>query len=215
MESELKNLFNTLNKECKYLILRNWDNIFDENIYGTGHEDIDILCEDKNTFVKITGAKSVHKNKYRDNFLVQCGSLKVRFDVRWIGDGYYPAEWEKAMLENRILNSIGVYIMNNEDYCFSLSYHAVLQKPYLSVEYLQKINDAYNVNSKETIKMDEQDIVSKLKQFLAEHDYNYIIPSDPAVYINWDRAKMIGHHFQIKYRLRRFCYRIQNHLGVQ
>ncbi len=50
MQSELKELFGKLNQNCNYLVLRNWDNIFDNNlnIYGNGHEDIDILAQIKN-----------------------------------------------------------------------------------------------------------------------------------------------------------------------
>lgn len=180
----IRHFFDFLNKNCDYLILRNWDDIFDDGIYGNGHEDIDILCRNLVHFVKLTDAKRVHLSKYRDNFVVKIGHLNVRFDVRHVGDGYYPTKWEDVMLNNKVLTKQGVYIMKADDYAYSLAYHALLQKPTLSNEYKRKIIDALGFIGNPGSDMSEKDILKLLQFYCRMNKYYVEIPSDPGVFLN-------------------------------
>ena len=180
----IRSFFDFLNKNCDYLVLRNWDNIFDDCLYGDGHEDIDILCRDVASFVKLTNAKRIHRSPYRDNFVVEIGCMTVRFDVRHVGDGYYPAMWEKSMLNSKILTEQNIYVMNAEDYAYSLSFHALIQKPTLSEEYKKKITDAFGLIGMNRIDMGKNDILILLLNFCKKNRYFIEIPSDPGVYLN-------------------------------
>lgn len=192
MKKELRELFGLLNQNCQYLILRNWDNVFDEDIYGSGHADIDILCNSISDFVKITGAYRVHNSRYRDNFEVKWGDKKIRFDVRWVGDGYYPFPWEQGMLNRRVLSEHGVYIPEAEDYYYSLSYHALLQKPNLSKEYQERLGASFGNNNNAKVEINEECLLSKLDSYLREKCFKFEIPRDPGVYINWDNIKRLN-----------------------
>lgn len=182
--STIRDFFDYLNVNCDYLVLRNWDDIFDEGIYGSGHEDIDILCRDLQSFIDLTGAKRIHNSSYRDNFVVSIGNLKVRFDVRHVGDGYYPAMWEAKMLDNKVETEQHIYIMNTEDYVYSLSYHALIQKPSLSQEYIKKVLDAFHILEGHDIEMKDYDILKMLQSYCARNNYVLEIPNDPGVYLN-------------------------------
>lgn len=212
MIDDLKYLFEKINSSCLYVVLRNWDDIFNESIYGTGHEDIDILCGDKNEFINATDAIPVHNDKCRDNYLVPCGTRMVRFDIRWVGDGYYPKDWEMRMLVNRELNDNGIFIMSKEDYCFSLAYHALLQKPTLSVEYLKKIQETYASIGISKIIHNQSELLIELKSFMDKNSYSFVIASDPAVFINWQNVKQLKKNLSLYYLYRRVAYRIKNRI---
>ena len=214
MSNCLEKLFKKLNKNCTYLVMRNWDNIFDEDIYSNGHEDIDILCNSLIDFVSLTGAKRVHKEKKRDNYIVYVDNLSIRFDVRWVGDGYYPEEWEKRMLERRELNEQSIYVMSKEDYFFSLSYHALLQKPKLSNEYLFKINEVYNRIEGKEMEITEKDILYFLNKYLREFNFRVEVPNDPGVFQNRNNICGLPRRNNIKRKIRRIIflskYRLKN-----
>lgn len=206
MISSLEDLFNALNNNCLYIILRNWDNVFDEEIYCSGHEDIDILCDDKEAFFNLTNAYSVHRNRCRDNYIVPCGKTLVRFDVRWVGDGYYPVEWEKQLLKRRVLKQNGIYVPCPEDYFYSLAYHAFFQKRKLSDEYQFKLQNLYkSIGGKESI--NKGSLFTVLNQYMDENGYFVSIPCDPAVQLNWLNIKKIGYNRDINLIFRRYIFR--------
>ncbi len=205
--NNIRELFDFLNDNGEYLVLRNWDELFNESIYSNGHEDIDVLCRDIKVFKSLTKAKRIHINRNLDKYIVPCGNLKIRFDIRWVGDGYYPSRWEDEMLNNKVLSDSGVYIMNQTDYCYSLAYHAILQKPKLSKEYFQKIQESYKMREGKPVPRDEQAMVDDLKLFLTNNSYHVILPKDPAVYVNWDIMKEFNQHKSSSYLLRRLLYK--------
>ena len=219
MSKRLRDFFTLLNKNCTYLVLRNWDNIFDENLYSNGHGDIDILCNSLQEFVSLTGAERIHKEKNRDNYIISIDNVKVRFDVRWVGDGYYPTEWEQRMLENRELNEQSIFVMNKEDYFYSLAYHALVQKPKLSNEYLYKLNVAFKEIEDTPSDVTERDILVILSNFLIERGFTIDTPNDPGVFINkkyarkLPRSKNLGRSinreiFLLKKRITNYCRRL-------
>lgn len=210
----MKSLFDLLNSESNYLILRNWDDVFNENIYGDGHEDIDILCDNLDDFVKLTRAKRVHDNLFRDNFIVEWNNKRIRFDVRWVGDNYYPPEWAESMLKNRVYNDMGVYIPNQVDYCYSLMYHALFQKRALSSEYLTKVQNTYSTLCDKGCPKDETEVLDVLKVFMKNHLYEYVIPRDPAVYVNWKLVKQAPHDFQLRMMVKHFTYKLGRRFGI-
>lgn len=215
MSSNIKKLFEELNNNCNYIVLRNWDNVFDECIYGKGHEDIDVLCDDVNEFIKLTNAQRIHSNNHRDNYIVQLGDEKIRFDIRWVGDGYYPIKWEKTMLERRILSAPGVYVMCREDYCYSLAYHALIQKASLSDEYRLKIEKNLCLLTGKARSYSKNDICNELDTYLRAKSYKVVIPEDPGVYMNWAMASHFIHRFSIKLKIRRFIFRLHGRIGLK
>lgn len=209
----MRSLFELLNNECNYLILRNWDDLFNNVLYGNGHEDIDILCDNLSSFIKLTKAQRIHSNETRDNFIVCWGDKRIRFDVRWVGDGYYPAEWADSMLKKKMCNEMGVFVPCQEDYCYSLMYHALFQKKSFSSEYLKKIQQSYGTFNEKVRLRDEKEVLKLLIAYLNCHSYKYVIPSDPAVYINWKYVIKSPHLFKISALIKHVLYKIKKKLG--
>lgn len=184
MQSELKDFFRYLNQNCVYLVLRNWEDIFKGSIYCKGHEDIDILCDDLGKFVSITGAKPIHSESRRDNYIIQYKNINVRIDVRWVGDGYYPSEMSQHLLTNRVFTEEEIYVPSTENYYYSLAYHAILQKPYLSEEYKVKLNQTRNQIMAGNNSLSEKELIEELLFFIKKNKLFVEYPSDPGVYLN-------------------------------
>jgi hypothetical protein len=55
-------------------------------------------------------------------------------DIRFVGDGYYPAVWQKDMLERKRQIS-GFYVPRQDDYFFSLFYHCKIHKKQVKQKY--------------------------------------------------------------------------------
>jgi hypothetical protein len=215
MKGTLKDLFAILNSKCNYLILRNWNNLFSKGVYEAGHADIDILCESKASFVELTGAKRIHKEKNRDNYIVPMDDNGIRFDVRWVGDGYYPTSWEHEMLNNRVLNEDSVYVMSERDHFYSLAYHALLQKKELSDEYANKLNTTYNLFTSENTILTEDEIVQKLLSFMKKNKLKAEIPVDPGVFLNLQVYSLLPHNYSISRLLLRKAFCIKTYLSHQ
>ena len=109
---------------------------------------------------------------------------------------------------------MGVYIPNNMDYCYSLMYHALFQKRSLSSDYLIKIQKTYSILYDKGCPKDEKEVLCVLKVFLNKHLYKYVIPRDPAVYVNWKLIKQVPHEFQIRMMINRFTYKIGRRFGI-
>lgn len=211
----IRQFFDFLNKECDYLVLRNWDDIFDEGIYGSGHEDIDILCRDLDSFIALTNAKRVHSSEFRDNFFVKIGKMNVRFDVRHVGDGYYPLKWEDSMLNNKVLTEQNIYIMGLPDYAYSLSYHALIQKPTLSDEYKKKVINALQRLDEHKVDFQDSDILKMLQSFCIRNNYVIETPSDPGVYLNKKNISEFEYSRNYRRCLRRMKLRLTQLINSQ
>lgn len=184
MNKSIRDLFDYLNNNCTYLILRNWDSLDNENIYSDGHEDIDILCSSLKEFVNLTKPLRVHPESSRDNYFVSWNGDRIRFDVRWVGDGYYPKEMERLMLEHRVLNNQGFYVPNGKDHYYSLAYHALIQKTELSDEYKRRLSDICRALFNKDKDLTGAAILEDVRNYLLVNNWKVEYPSDPGVFLN-------------------------------
>lgn len=131
----LQTFFSVLNENVEYLVLRNFEE-FVEGIFNVDHPDIDILCRDSKElihFAECTTRTGNHKDLIHQKILI--GGKSVALDIRHVGDGYYDESWEKDMLRKRRLINNLCYVMDEENYYYSLLYHALVQKKTLSNDY--------------------------------------------------------------------------------
>lgn len=189
--NNFKELFETLNSynKLKYLIQRSEEdiNLEPKKIKG----DIDILVNDYYYFKSITGARSKNKIKMRerdDSYNIQStiniNNIEIAFDIRYIGDDYIDSNWEKNMLNNKILkqmNNLSVYIPNDYDYFYSLLYHIIIQKPSLlkskHIPKLILLGDKIGIN----IINNKKNLKNLLDKFIEKHNYKYKKPKDKNV----------------------------------
>lgn len=200
--NSLIDIFDVLNNHCNYTVLRNWECLQNESIYVSGHEDIDILCDSLEQFISATNAKRIHKENRRNNYIITCNNSIVRFDVRWVGDGYYPIEMEKSILSHKKRESY-FYIPSDIDYFYSLAYHAFFQKPKLTEDYWIKLNKAYNQLNNDNNTLSEESLLDELFYYLGKNNISVEYPSDPGVFLNHE----IIHRAHIRRALGRQVYR--------
>ncbi len=178
-------LFDALNKgNVRYVVMRNFEKMNNDNFFCDGHEDIDILCEDAGQFMSVSN--TICKMIPEDNIHLATfiGGKMIPIDLRHQGDNYYDELWEKDILERRIMaNNGNWYIMSDEDYYYSLIYHAILQKSCINPMYINKLNkmsEGLGINSK-----NYQEHLKKLDDYMNKFGYQYVQPSDASVPFQW------------------------------
>lgn len=161
-------------KELNYVVLRNYENVL-EDVNNGG--DIDILVDDKEEFIKTTGAIALSRNDdlYSYNYSVHVNNTEILVDLRVLGDGYYDREWEKSMLENRTKYK-EFYILSQEDYLYSVMYHCILHKKTISAKY-DILLRRFGIYGK--IKL-----IKVLNEYMNRKSYRYVIPIDKGVCFN-------------------------------
>lgn len=202
--NSITEVFDLLNHhKINYAVLRNYDNLLDDDIYMDGHGDVDLICEDSAVFAKVLHAfpQEFHvKNGEPDgtHYYIYLKGKYVSLDLRHIGDGYYCEKWEKEMLERRVLYN-GFYVMNEEDYFYTLIYHAIYQKPSLSIEYqkrLTKMAENLNLDSGSN---QSSDFISLLETYMRNNNYRYQYPKDKYVPFKKEHIQdksLLDFHFQ-------------------
>ena len=178
-------LFTRINSlGINYIVLRNYEELMHESFINS-HPDIDFLCENKNDLVEAINAQN--RLDYEDgvHYKVLVGDIYVPIDIREIGDGYYDDKWERDMLKSKTLYQGIIFAPNDENYYYSLLYHAIIQKDKISEDYMKifkhyemlydiKVNDNY---------------VKILDRYMERQGYKYTYPNDIGVGFNVRRSK--------------------------
>lgn len=181
--SSMKVVFELLNQHnIKYAVLRNYDNILEDEIYMDGHGDVDLICEDSEALAMVLKAYP-HQHHFKKgehdkvHYYIYVQGNYVSLDLRYVGDGYYYEQWARDILERRVLHQ-GFYVLNPEDYFYTLVYHAVFQKKEFTEEYRQRlIKMAKELNIQ--VQFDNsQGFVSILEEHMRNNKYFYVYPND-------------------------------------
>lgn len=179
-------MFYALNNCTEYAILRNYEAL-PEEIYVNEHNDIDVICNSFENVTYILNAEKVFEEEYRVHYKTQIGEKIAYFDLRYIGDNYYCKELEESLLKNRIYNDKGFYTISNEEYFYTLLYHAILHKP----EFAQDYKDRLSKMREENLNT-EDDYIKILKDWLIKQEYQIIRPVDKSVQFNEENAEKFG-----------------------
>ena len=173
----LDSFFSYLNSQrLRYVVLRNHEELLEAE-FLKNHPDIDFLCESSEAFVRLARAVPSGKRNEKVHFRIKIGNGIVPIDVREVGDDYYDAAWETDMLETRILYRDFCYIPDPENYYYSLCYHALLQKHFLSDEYRDKLGRLKPEMKNRT----EEEHLNFLETFMQNKNYFYCYPADRGV----------------------------------
>lgn len=124
----LRQFFDYLNGvSFPYVVLRNWEPLPDSVEFGD-HSDLDLLVYDLEHFREIIMDAHPEYPYPRVRFKLQVGKEHIFMDIRHVGDGYYPTEFEEAILETREWNEKGFYTPNPIHHRIALAYHVVHHK---------------------------------------------------------------------------------------
>ena len=174
----VKEMFYVLNNCTSYAIMRNYESL-PEEIYNNEHNDIDIICESQEEAISVLNAEKVHEEDYRVQYKVKVEGKIANFDIRYVGDNYYYYKIEKEMIKNRILNEKGFYTVSNEDYFYTLLYHAILNKPEYSEDYQTKLAGMNTIHGDRIKNLDYA--IKVLNDWLIEKGYAIVKPVDRTV----------------------------------
>lgn len=163
----------------KYVVLRNFENLTSE-IRTELHPDIDILCADRDRMICLSGSDSRTKNP-RDEIhrKVKIGNSVVDLDIRCVGDGYYDSKWEKRIINNRKFWNNLCFIPSQEDYYFSLLYHALIQKNTLSTDYERRLTEMGN-----RMGIPSPVSINTLEDYMRNNNYFYTYPESSGTVLN-------------------------------
>ncbi len=176
----LRDLFSCLGETMPYVVLRNSEMLpdaFDPSIHG----DIDLLVPDAAECAGVLGARKVFPDPWRVHYEVVVAGNPVRFDFRFVGDGYYDERWEREILANSVDND-GVRRPAPVDAFYALAYHALFQKLAVAPDYEEKARALAQVAG---LKGDSfEDWLVMLEDFLANRRYTVTRPADSSVYLD-------------------------------
>jgi hypothetical protein len=146
-----------------YVVLRNFEGL-PESVTIGGHGDLDLLVYDIDHWMEIfPQAKRVYPHP-RVQFTMPIGDTNVYMDIRYVGDDYYPEEFEKAILDSREWNAKGFWTPNALHFRLGLAYHIVHHKNCNT--YQKYVGDC-------TV----EDLLDSLKK----STIGYVEPKDPSV----------------------------------
>lgn len=169
--------------KLKYVILRNFEDL--EKVTKSEHPDVDLLVSNKEKFVRLTGLKSTNSKNYRTQYYLFIGDKKIFFDIRTIGDDYYDYKWAQNILNTRIQQG-DIFIPNPENHFYTLLYHAVIHKRFISEDYYRQLDSLYNGLEIREFKylFQESNHDEILQKFLIHNNYEITAPKDLSVYFN-------------------------------
>ncbi|MCM1103024.1 MAG: capsular polysaccharide synthesis protein [Clostridium sp.] len=181
----VQNFFGALNENnVTYVIMRNFEDMDKEDFFVEGHEDIDILCEDTNSFIE--ASKVLCKMIPEDDihFVTFIEGKAIPIDLRHEGDNYYDRSWERDILARRRMADNGNwYVMSEEDYYYTLVYHAILQKNVVNPQYIDKLN---KMAEKLGVCLGSKDKhLKNLDHYMKRMGYRYVQPEDVSVPFQW------------------------------
>ena len=179
----LTHLFVVLNMTVEYVILRNYED-FEKDDYKD--DDIDILTNNPEELLFISRAEKIYFNKRRVAYWIRINSQKVYFDIRRIGDNYYNSNWQETFLMNRSLAKEGYFILNNEDYFYSLLYHGLIHKHRMSEVYESRLLKLSRILKIDLPKFNsnEEIWIKILITYMKKNRYLITVPKDYSVFFN-------------------------------
>lgn len=195
----LDELFYVMRQSVDFVVMRNYEYLPDK-FRSELHGDIDLLVDSKKDAVWVLGGKPVFKSRFRVHYYVKVGNEMVYFDIRYAGDNYYCRKWEEHILSNRKDSGKGFCIMEDEDFRYSLLYHALIHKFEMADDYKTKLAELFPGQSPDTYN-------KILKEYMDKNGYTITYPKDLSVY--WNKRNS-GKRFQISRKLYSFICRADN-----
>ncbi len=178
-------LFRTLNCCTRFVVLRNFYAFSKSE--ESAHGDTDLLVEDGKAAETIIAGRKVFPGDKRVLFKTVVGGNEELIDIRRLGDGYYADAWEKHMLDNRQrLGEAGAFAPEDEDYKYSLLYHALVQKAYVADDYREILRFFFGG-------VERRELRELLDKFLQDRGYTYTLPEDGSVFINPEFFSVMPH----------------------
>lgn len=173
-----QDLISTLNKSCKWVVLRNFEELIDSPVFNPG-DDIDILCDDIAFFIAVMNAKKRHGG--RCSYYVSVKNQNIPLDIRFVGDKYFDPVWASEMLKRKTVHHT-IPVLSKYDYFFSLLYHSKLQKREVKKIYIERLYELSKelnfMNLSNQFVLDDSLCSKILNAFFNSNKYKYTYTDD-------------------------------------
>ena len=193
-------LFETLNQNISYVVLRNYEDILSDQINSeTSHLDIDLMVADVQKAAQIINGTLDVKwfPKNRVCYKVNVNGQNVNFDLRSPTDGYYCYKWSLDILRTR-KKFKSFFIPSERLHLYGLLYHAIIHKRKIASDYLKTFNEAV-LNGDLPLEESRFDHLGDiLEGFMLSEGYLYTVPNDRSVYFNEDYFQKTDNTQKIK-----------------
>lgn len=170
MFEKLSDVFTAIEDE-EYVILRNYEE-FDNLGFLTCHPDIDILCRNREVLVEKLSLESRRKKEDGIHYKLSVAGAKVAVDLRCVGDGYLDTTWEDNILNNRVKRQ-NYYVMDEENYFYSLLYHVIIQKDTVAEDYVKRLQ---SMSEEASISYSFENKEDVLNSYMTDKGYIYCYP---------------------------------------
>lgn len=176
-----KEFFDILNCCTPYVVLRNYETILAQD--NKEHGDTDLLVKDRDAAKAIIAGRKIFQGKERVLYAVNINRKEELVDLRYVGDNYYCMEWEKKIIKGRSLHESGIfYTADKSEEAYMLLYHALVHKPFLSRDYVNKLEKKFGETDTDKLK-------TALQDFMMQNQYKYTQPKDKSVFVHSDYFK--------------------------
>ncbi|KAJ1466289.1 hypothetical protein T484DRAFT_1756760 [Baffinella frigidus] len=164
--------------DVPYALLRNFEN---GPIPPDAHPDIDLLIGTLNPACRIMDRSSIpcfHNTQNQGLYGVSLGGLKVKLDIRVVGDNYYDPNWAREMLERRVRSGF-IWTLSPEDHFYGLLYHVLVQKNKIARDYPPKMCSMAKSLGIDISRCNHRsDLLKLLVTWMRRHNYQFVRPSD-------------------------------------
>lgn len=173
--ADWKELFSVLNHTTNYLVLRNFESLPEK----LDDADIDFLTPE---FQRVASAANVVQQMNRPyKGILKVGDQNIPTDIRFVGDGYYPTIWARDLIDRKVIRN-GIYAPAEDDYFFTLLYHALVHKNHIKPAYKNRLQematqmrfDWYTGSKSEEI----SHLTELLRGYMKANKYYYTNPLD-------------------------------------
>ncbi len=181
-------LFKTLNKlNSSYVVLRKFETL--PISFLDGDHDIDLLCNNLQEMVLITGATK--RNIGISSYQLNINGEQTDFDIRFVGDNYIDSAWANHILQSRQINQNGISVMSTENQLFSILYHCLTQKKSISKYYLGEIRRLTRLLFGKDLPASVNVLRELLAYFMKSNAYTCPKPKDVSVVQHKENLKII------------------------
>lgn len=185
MDTESKSFLDIFTdlESYEYVVLRNFETFMDDSTLED-HPDVDMLARHPEEIV--AALHLVHRKKKDDgiHYKMKWKDREIAFDLRTIGDGYYDSAWEEKLLTNR-QKLATFYVLDKEDYYYSLMYHAVVQKKDIAADYVERLKEMGQALG---VVFEKEKAYDILNDYLRAKGYRYTYPKLPGTIFRLDGA---------------------------
>jgi len=186
---DIEETFYALNNTVNYAVLRNFEELpaFPD---PEQHKDVDLLTSDKTKFLSILNPEGNFWKKTPRQVKIHTGNQVVIWDIRYVGDNYYCTDWQNDMLKRKVFNPNGFYCLDDENYFFSLVYHALIHKYEIAKDYYDKAQLLFDRLQLEkpigdhAFPSDFDIYFNLLRSFMERKGYYFVKPSSSGVKYN-------------------------------